>query len=444
MNAALNTLIEHLSPALASDEGPLLVAFSGGIDSTALLLAAAALRPDVRALHINHGLHPEARAWQARCAEVAAGLGVAFTAVTVTVTPAGEGLEAAARRARYAAFERALEAGGTLLLGHHQGDQAETVLMRLARGAGVRGLSGMDAVRPLGRGWIVRPWLALPKRALEGAVLAAGVPWIEDPSNDDVAHRRNFWRREVLPLIAQREGDFARRVAVAAQHLGAADRLLGEYARLDRVQLQPRSEPLGHSIDCTAFAGWSLERRAQVLRTWMADTCALYMRAEHTEDLLQAIERKVGPSYALCEGAWQFRRFRSRLYALPVRLPPIGLDCEPLLWQPRAGARLILPDGSELRAHAADEGLRADRVYCVGARPPGLRARPHGRAHSQTLKKLLQETQLPPWLRERVPLLWCGDALAAVAGQWVEADFWAAAPGPCLRLTWGWPGGGEH
>src|SRR5690606_11238161 len=190
-------------------ERPLLLGYSGGLDSGALLQLLAAdagvRQRGLRAIHVHHGLHPDADAWALHCASVCGDLDVALDVVRVEVArDSGSGLEAAARAARHAAFQSALRSDEVLVLGHHLDDQAETFLLRALRASGVDGLAAMRPWRRFGRGWMWRPLLDIPRADLLEHARTRGLHWVEDPSNDSEAHDRNFLRRQVLPLLRTR------------------------------------------------------------------------------------------------------------------------------------------------------------------------------------------------------------------------------------------------
>jgi tRNA(Ile)-lysidine synthase len=209
-----------------------LVGYSGGLDSAVLLHLLARRLPlqRLRALHVHHGLHPEADAWARHCEDMCAQLGIVFDMVRVEVArDAGDGLEAAARHARHAAFAAALEEGEVLALAHHRDDQAETFLLRALRASGVEGLAAMRAWRPYAKGFLWRPLLAQPRAAVLAWAQAEQLRWIDDTSNADTDLDRNFLRHRVLPVLRERwphaEATFARCAALAAE---AADLLEDE------------------------------------------------------------------------------------------------------------------------------------------------------------------------------------------------------------------------
>jgi tRNA(Ile)-lysidine synthase len=170
------------------------VAFSGGLDSTVLLhmlvwLAHRHELPVIRAIHVHHGLQAAGDHWPAHCQAVCDGLGIPLQVVRVKVLP-GASMERAAREARYEALSGCLSEGDLLLTGQHRDDQAETVLFRLLRGAGVRGLAAMPVERPLGLGRLLRPLLGVSRAELEAYARRNALRWVEDPSNQDHDYSR--------------------------------------------------------------------------------------------------------------------------------------------------------------------------------------------------------------------------------------------------------------
>lgn len=212
----------------------LCVGLSGGRDSVVLLhlLGRLGFGPRLSAIHVHHGLSPHADAWAAFCGDFCRRMDVPLRIEHVVVAAgSGLGLEAAARDARYAAFARC--AADCLLLAHHQGDQAETLLFNLVRGSGVAGAAGMPAERPLGGLRLLRPLLAVPRTDVEDYAAGQGLAWIDDESNADTGFSRNFLRHEVLPLLANRFPAASACLAGAATHFAEADELLAELAESD-------------------------------------------------------------------------------------------------------------------------------------------------------------------------------------------------------------------
>jgi tRNA(Ile)-lysidine synthase len=248
---------------------PLCVALSGGVDSTALLAALAGIHPrppNLRALHVDHGLRPASRDWAQHCRALARRLRVPLQVLTTQVArPAGASLEAAARDARYALLAAALKPGEALLLAHHADDQLETVLLQLLRGSGLPGLSAMPAATPFAPGISVRPLLSRARAELQAWVQGQGLTWIEDDSNADETLNRNYLRRQILPLIQARWPSAAAAVARSARHLAEAQSLLDRLARTDVERAS-----YGESLSVKTLRAFPPDRLNNAVRFWIA------------------------------------------------------------------------------------------------------------------------------------------------------------------------------
>jgi tRNA(Ile)-lysidine synthase len=386
-----------------------LVAFSGGLDSTVLLHAAAGLRrdlPPLRAVHIDHGLQAASASWTGHCRRFCETLAIEFIARSVRVDlQCGEGLEAAARRARYAALADLLRPGECLLTAHHLDDQAETVILQLLRGCGPHGLAAMASVDSFAAGMHARPLLDLEREALAEYARAAELSWIDDPSNSDTRLRRNYLRHEILPQLRRYWPAVSRTLARSARHAAAAAELLDERAEEDLGRLQgPRPDMLSVS----GLASLSRARADNVLRRWLH---CLSLPLPGTAQL-ERVHKEVLPARPdatplLSWPGGEIRRYRDWLYAMePLASPP---DPGLVLRWDDLGQPLALPGGASLSARLVrDGGLRTDLApLIVRFRQGGERCRPAMRSgHAHTLKGLLQEAGMPPWLRSHVPLLY--------------------------------------
>ncbi len=411
-------LPDTLRRALADQpHGALCVAYSGGPDSTALLHALAQLPAararGLRALHIDHGLHAESDAWAEHCRRFCASLDLPCMVRCVAVaTQRGEGLEAAARHARHAAFAAELRAGEILLLAHHRDDQAETVLLKLLRGAGPEGLGGMRERRPLGRGELWRPLLhAITRAQLHDYVAAHELPCIDDPSNADTRLARNRLRHEILPRLAAYWPQAVDSILHSATlSRAAADALraqwLAAYATLH--------DAANDSLDAAGWLALSPALREPLLDHWLH---AHGLPAPTTAQRAQ-IERqcaaRAGTAPCVRWGRTELHVWKNRLWAhaLPPTVDPA--------WQARwRGEPLALPDGGRLMLR--DEHARLPTPLSVRLRQGGERIKPAGNAHTRELRDLFQQAALPPWQRLACPLLYEGDALVAVADRWFSA-----------------------
>jgi len=404
-------LLERLAPWASAPR--CWVAFSGGLDSTLLLslLAQHPQRdrlPPLHAIHVHHGLQAEADAWAIHCQRLCASLNVPLSVLRVRVA-AGASLEQEARRARYAAFESALGEGELLLLGQHRDDQAETLLLRLLRGAGVRGLAGMPVSRALGRGQLLRPLLDVPREQLREEAERRRLDWLEDPSNADLALDRNRLRHQVLPLLRERWPQADARLAAAAAQCAEDAGLLAELAEQD---LEPALTPspfawlLIDSLELAPLLNLSAARQRNALRHWLAPRTALPDRRHWAGwEALRDAAGDATPRWRLAAG--ELRRAEGRLWWLPK-----GWDAAPpatVVWDdPRQ--TLSLPGNGELSwlGEAPPGPLR------VGYRRGGESLQLPGRGR-RDLKRLLNEAGIPLFLRDRLPLLYAGERLVAVA-----------------------------
>ncbi|MBB1089396.1 tRNA lysidine(34) synthetase TilS [Lysobacter sp. SG-8] len=426
-------LILPARPAALPGHAPLRVALSGGLDSTVLLhrLAndPAQRRQGLSAVHVDHGLHPHAGAWAAHCQTLCDRLGIVLRHLRVEVPrDSGLGLEGAARKARHAAFEHTLVEGEVMVLAHHRDDQAETFLLRALRASGPEGLAGMPAWRRCGRGWLWRPLLQHPRDVLRAYAEAHRLEWIEDPSNEDPCMDRNFLRHRVLPLLAERWPHAGAALATSATLAGDAAHLLrhGDIEALEQVQ---RSDP--SRLDVAALLALPAARRARVLRHWVH---ALGLPALPAQGI-RRVERDLldARADAVASFRWagaRIRRWRDCLHA-GRETPPLPATLD-LPWD--GTHPLALPGGGVLRLEGAP---RLPEALRVRARQGGERIRLPGRSHEHALKHVLQGLEVPPWVRERLPLLLdAGGRVIAAADFAYDAGFDAWLRERGARLHW--------
>ncbi|EKF75121.1 cell cycle protein MesJ [Alcanivorax hongdengensis A-11-3] len=387
-------------------DGPLLLAFSGGLDSTVLLhlLTRAGLGPRLRVVHINHRLQADSDHWAACCRERVTALGLAFEMVTVAVDT-GKGMEAGAREARYRALE-SLADGATVVTAHHRDDQAETLLLHLLRGTGVAGLGAMRPLHRRGTLQIWRPLLASRRDELLALAERRQLQWIEDPSNRDLAPRRNFLRHRVLPLLAERWPAVVETLARNARHLEEAGWLLDERAEEDAEAVAR-----GETLKVAPLLALSGPRRRNLLRWWLRREASQAPSAAvlaQIEDLLAApADRQARVEW----GGWQLRRFQGQLYRLRLSaLAPLRGEqawqseqgaCQLGAWQLRPGTGAVpvpVPPGRLiLRPFRGGERLRRNGMH-------------------QQVSELWRAAGVPPWQRRQWPLLYRDEELVCVPG----------------------------
>jgi tRNA(Ile)-lysidine synthase len=370
------------------------VGLSGGVDSVVLLHALSRKNASVTAVHVHHGLSPNADAWAAFCRRLCKRLGVPLSIHKVKVRKRGRGLEAAARDARHEVF--ASTDCDCIVLAHHLDDQAETVLMNLLRGAGRRGASGMAAKSRLGRKTVLRPLLQVPRPAIVAYARAHRLEWIEDESNADESLTRNFVRRQVAPLLDKKYPKWRENLARAARHFarqeaGAQDLL--------RKFLQAK--------------GLRAPSEAKLV------------------EMLKQLTSKGSRTLIEHEGV------RLRVYRGTIMEDRGARSFTPISW--KGEPRIAIPElGGELRfRRARGKGIAARaRPLGVRLRAGGERLQPDPRRPRRTLKNLFQEAGVPPWERDRLPLLVSGEDLVWAPGLGVDARYQAAKNAPGVLPEW--------
>jgi tRNA(Ile)-lysidine synthase len=410
-------LLRHLDAALtALPSAALCVAFSGGPDSTALLHALSQL-PDartrgLRAVHVDHALQGDSASWAIECQHVCAALDVPCEVLRVQVdTRGGSGIEAAARDARYGALSTHLQAGECLVLGHHRDDQAETVLLKLLRGAGPEGLGGMRALRPFADGQLWRPLLDLSRRQLRDYITAHQLVVIDDPSNNDTRLGRNYLRREVLPQLLQhwpQAVDSIVHSATLCRH--AADTLRHAWM----AAFQTLHDPLTGSLDAYRWLALDSALREPLLDHWLHELGLPAPTTAQRRQIEFQCDARAGQQPCIQWRGAELHIWRGRMWATP---PALTLDLAwQQLWQ---GEPIQLPDGGSLSL--SDPTARLSEPLLVHLRRGGERLKPAGDAHTRELRDLFQRAGMPPWQRAAVPLISAGDELVAVADRWINA-----------------------
>lgn len=408
------------APAVAG----VVVALSGGPDSLTLLLAAAQIAPALgyrlRALHVHHGLHADADLWAAQALRQAAAAGVPCAVLRVQV-PVQASIEAAARQVRYDTLAQTMTADEALLLAHHQHDQAETMLLRLMRGAGLNGLTAMPATSvwsaPSGvlmPRW--RPWLDLPRSALERwlpratacrlshapGLLATALQPVHDPANHDARFDRTLLRAQVLPLLQTRWPEAAAQLARSATQLAQQARALDTLADAWLVQ-----HATGRTLALQALQALDDATLQAVLSRWLTVEGMPPLPVRYWPRLRrELLDARADAAPAIHWGEISLRRYRQALHLLcEADLPVAGMAADwpdprqPLPLAGRHWPPAALPDDHPLLA----------RRWRLASRTGGERWQPAGRAHHVTLKHWCQEQGIPPWQRQALTCVWAGD-----------------------------------
>ena len=426
-----------LEPLVKAGER-LCVGLSGGVDSIVLLDTLCKLAPRhqwrLSAIHVNHQLSPNASAWAAFCRRACRARGVPLRAVKVEVARGGRGnsSEAAARAARYDVY-RACRAKH-VVLAHNQDDQAETVLLRLMRGAGVKGLAAMAPARKEGGLQLVRPLLDVPRCAIEGYAKRHKLAWVEDESNADTAFLRNFLRREVLPRIEARVPGYRSTLSRAAAHLAEAAELLNEMALFDAQDIMRNG-----ALTLDGLSRLSAARARNLLRYFLAGKeIAMPDKRALDEALRQALSAKRDARVRIDFGNHTLYRFEGALHLVPRLDAPVpGF---PISWNGERSLRIAALGATLKMARSRGGGIDLARLreapVTVRPRQGGERLRPDAARPRRRVKDLFQEQGVPPWQRDRAPFLWSGERLVWVAGLGIDCAFRARDGAPGVTPLW--------
>ena len=416
------------------------VAFSGGVDSHVLLQLLVESRTQLpgslAAVHVNHQIQQQSGDWEIHCRSVCEELHIPFHLLRVHgKARAGESPEAAARTARYRALADWLPTHAILITAQHRDDQAETLLLQLLRGAGPRGLAAMPENSALGRGWLLRPFLAISRKAIVGYAREHRLRWIEDPSNTDTRYDRNLLRQRIMPELQQHWPGLSKVLARAATHQADQVELAHALAALDYPACCG-SNPACLSVP--ALHDLSPARQRNLLRYWLEQSgLPLPSRALLERIRTEMLSARQDASPLVHWPGAEVRRFRDGLYSMTPLTPHDPANC--YRWDFRKPLRLDQAGGILSATVVTGGGLRvADGAGAMDIRfrQGGETLQPAGRRHHHRLKKLLQEWGVPDWERDRVPLVYRDGTLIAVAGLCVCEDFQAAKEKAGLDLHW--------
>lgn len=418
----------------------LIVGFSGGLDSTVLLHALAAhpiLLDKIVAVHVNHGINANADFWQEHCKQFCQKLGVSFRAQSVQFDRSAN-IEEGARIARYSVFSALVKEQDCLILGHHLDDQAETVLLQLFRGAGVDGLAAIPEFAQFGFGRLFRPFLHYYREQLEHYAFLHQLDWVEDESNCDITYSRNYLRQEIIPLLKNKWPGLVGNIARTASHCQQAKRNLDALAISDLsvkgvknksvlkstlsigLGMDINERELGENILTTntlaieSLKSLNFDRIVNILRFWLKSNQVQLPSTITFHRLIHEVIFSSQDAVPLVSwGNNSVRRYHNHLYLDKISRCNLPSDVE---WTEFPVPLNIGNSEIRLMAQKSNQGLIIPQNASIS-----IRFREGGEDfcwHGQTkrLKKLFQEWGIPPWIRERTPLVYFDNTLAAVVG----------------------------
>jgi len=400
---------------LAPEGANFKVALSGGLDSVVLLhLFSRLANTTLTAHHVHHGLSDNADHWVQFCSELTGSLAVPLLVSHVTLEKAGRtSLEALARDKRYGVLKEGFNEHSYLATAHHQDDQLETVLLALKRGAGLTGLQGIVAKQVLTSGFLIRPLLNFSREQLENYAQLFALNWIEDESNSDEQFDRNFIRHSITPLLKQRWPAITKTVARSASHCQTQQQLINELSESDFNACQ---QPL-RALNITLLTALTETRRNNVLRYWFKVNELQYPSTKQLKIIWQdlvlaqtdAMPKIVLQGIAIC-------RYQQAIYL--VDESKLRGEPQKIVW--RNEAQMIVDCGS-LQIKIEADALFLNKQHSVdicfrGQLSAGLQCQPVGRAKSRSIKKLLHEYHVPPWLRDNIPFIFINGELSEAVG----------------------------
>lgn len=423
-----------------------LLAYSGGCDSHVLLHLLSELKRlkhvnNIKAVHVNHQLQDDSSSWATHCVQQCEQYDISCEVVNVNVDKdSGTGLEASARKARYAALQQLMTEQTVLLTAQHADDQVETFLLQSLRGGGVKGLASMPLLKPFSNGFLYRPLLYVSQENISEYAATNKLNWVEDPSNDNANFDRNFLRQNVIPVLKQRWPSINKTFHRLTQHQAEAANLINDLAVIDLEKLLV-DEKL---ISIEHLNRLSLNRQKNVLRYWI-ETQKKLVVPDSTHLMRILNEVVVAAEDSQPNVSWSntvIRRFKGKLYAEAIAAvsPTINMLEN---WNPkkvyelyeRANVPSLLKTSKVVGNGLSIEKL-ANKNVSIRFRTGGEVCCPQGRGpHQHQLKKLLQEWQVPPWQRDSIPLIYVEDLLAQVVGFCVCEPFAAHSGEPAYDIT---------
>ena len=395
------------------------LAYSGGIDSSVLLHYLHAGREkisrNIKAVHVNHNISKYSDKWAKHCEQVCNEFRIPFELLNLNASEYhGHGPEAYARKLRYEAIGKLLSENDILLTAHHRDDLAETFFLQLLRGAGPEGLAGIPKIRRFGRAWIARPFLEYTRKQLHSYAVQNSVKWIEDDSNLDTNLDRNYIRNKVIPYLLDRWPGVPETFARSARHQADLLEIIRHSADVDLQSV------MSGSVNVLSISGLEqlpVARKRNLLRHWLKINDKPPATSSVIEEIITCLVDAAPDSQPVVTwGNTEVRRYRDNMY-LMTKLPHQDNKLS-YTW--------VLPDPLDIKCGRLEakqtigKGIKADllvdNVIDVRFRHGGEEMQPFDRKETHKLKKMYQQAGIPPWRRDRIPLLYINDELASVTG----------------------------
>jgi len=365
----------------------IVVALSGGVDSVVLLHYLCNHYPgQVRAVHINHNLSMYCHQWQNFCKSLCKKADINFTSVDIYIENTSN-IEEIARKKRYLSLTSKLQEGEILCTAHHQDDQAETLLLQLFRGCGVAGLAAMPKSKPLDNGELYRPFLQLSRQQILDYAVRNHLGWIEDDSNHNLNFRRNLLRLEYVPNLAKIFQGLVANIARSAKHQSDALELIRELAEMD---IESHALIKDDRLQAEGLMRLSDVRMVNVIRHYLKQLNYLSPSEKVMSEITSLISAKEDAKSLVTWHDYEVRRFQGELYFIDTKTPQNIRNCQYF------------------------DTLNNLPNFEIHFRQDGQRVKLQGKNHSQSLKKVLQEANIPPWERQKLRMYYVEGELRAM------------------------------
>ena len=418
----------------------LAIALSGGIDSVVLLHVLVTLSKQLQftlsAVHVNHGISSNATLWSRFCCNLCHSYGISsYVAYLQIKKETGISLEAIAREERYRIFGHIR--ADYVVLAQHLDDQAETLLLQLFRGAGVKGLSAMPVTRKQASDaapQILRPLLDVSRSRIEDYARQNKLNWINDESNDSITFNRNFLRHEILPILRKRYPNYPKTLLRTSRHLSEASLLLEELAEIDSAHCLDSGKLQVENLRKLSFS-----RAKNLLRYTLIQRGVTLPSTAKIENILnQLLSIGMDNQFHINLGDTEIRCYKGAIYMLPGKTPP--QEPKQCVWHGEKYLPLQHFRGTIRFTQVKNQGISQQKILngpvTVRSRSGGERFTPACNRPRRSLKNLLQEAAIPPWERIAMPLLFCGEKLIWVPGIGIDCEFQVNSDEIGILPTW--------
>ncbi len=421
------------------DSRKIIIAYSGGIDSSVLLHLIFSIKDDLKqsleVIHINHGLHEKSDNWEIFCKAQCKKFNISFKAININeLPPKNESIESWARNKRYFLITKEMKKGDLLLTAHHMDDQVETFFLQVLRGAGPRGLSSMPVIKKITNGYHVRPFLNIRRSELEKYANTNNLSWQDDESNLDVRYDRNYLRHKVLTYLEMAWPSYRQSISRAISHQKESMDLLNDIASEDMSKVLHKNFV---NLDIKLLKELNLPRQKNLIFYWLDNLNLEKPGSRHMDQIIKTlINTSSDKSPCVNWKNTEVRKYRDYLYASNTIKQhnineeihwntnlPIEIQGEKLIAKETLGKGILRSciDGAKISIRYRNGG---EKIYSNSLN------------NSKTVKQLFQEHGVLPWFRDRVPLIYVNEELAVIPGFCVGKKFSASKNEKSLDIYW--------